>query len=153
MLDFIREKHPEFVEQWRYYQDEKSWLFKVSTRKKTVFWLSVGKGLFRTTFYFGPKAEASVTHGGIPNSLKKQYASTKDKKVRRITLVVKSKKDLKLYGELLELKLADVQTGTLVGSACRGARFTGRYCVVLRPYLKSQSYLPNQRRLTKLTAQ
>ena len=37
---------------WRYYKDGKSWLCKVSHKKKTVFWLSVWDGFFKTSFFF-----------------------------------------------------------------------------------------------------
>jgi len=38
--------------EWRYYKDSKAWLCKVAYKKKTVFWLSVWDGFFRTNFYF-----------------------------------------------------------------------------------------------------
>jgi hypothetical protein len=37
---------------WHYYKDSKAWLCKVCYKKKTVFWLSVWDGFFRTSFYF-----------------------------------------------------------------------------------------------------
>ena len=37
---------------WDYYRDGKSWLCKVCHKKKTVFWLSVWDGFFKTTFFF-----------------------------------------------------------------------------------------------------
>ena len=37
---------------WHYYNDGKSWLCKVSHKKKTVFWLSIWDGYFKTGFYF-----------------------------------------------------------------------------------------------------
>ena len=37
---------------WHYYNDGKSWLCKVSHKKKTVFWLSVWNGYFQTSFFF-----------------------------------------------------------------------------------------------------
>ena len=37
---------------WHYYRDSKAWLCKVSHKKKTVFWLSVWDGFFKTSFYF-----------------------------------------------------------------------------------------------------
>jgi len=37
---------------WHYYNDGKSWLCKVSHKKKTVFWLSVWDGFFQTSFFF-----------------------------------------------------------------------------------------------------
>ena len=37
---------------WRYYNDYKEWLCKVAYKKKTIFWLSVRKGFFKTSFFF-----------------------------------------------------------------------------------------------------
>jgi len=38
--------------EWKYYNDGKTWLCKVTFRKKTVFWLSVWEKHFKTGFYF-----------------------------------------------------------------------------------------------------
>jgi hypothetical protein len=45
---------PEFglAFEWRYYKDSKAWLCKVAHKKKTVFWLSVWDGFFKTSFFF-----------------------------------------------------------------------------------------------------
>jgi hypothetical protein len=37
---------------WQYYNDGKSWLCKVCHKKKTVFWLSIWDGFFKTSFFF-----------------------------------------------------------------------------------------------------
>jgi hypothetical protein len=37
---------------WHYYKDGKSWLCKVCYKKKTIFWLSIWDGFFKTGFYF-----------------------------------------------------------------------------------------------------
>ena len=37
---------------WKYYKDSKSWLCKVAFKKKTLFWLSVWNGYFKTSFFF-----------------------------------------------------------------------------------------------------
>ena len=37
---------------WHYYKDGKSWLCKVCHKKKTVFWLSIWDGFFKTSFFF-----------------------------------------------------------------------------------------------------
>jgi len=37
---------------WKYYRDSKAWLCNVSYKKKTIFWLSVWNGYFKTSFYF-----------------------------------------------------------------------------------------------------
>jgi len=37
---------------WHYYKDSKGWLCKVCHKKKTIFWLSVWDGFFKTSFFF-----------------------------------------------------------------------------------------------------
>ena len=37
---------------WKYYKDSKAWLCNVSYKKKTIFWLSVWSGFFKTSFFF-----------------------------------------------------------------------------------------------------
>ena len=37
---------------WKYYNDSKAWLCKVSHKKKTIFWLSAWEGFFKTSFFF-----------------------------------------------------------------------------------------------------
>ena len=97
--------HPDFVERWKYYNDGKSWLFNVSRKKKTVFWMSVKDGCFRTTFYLNAKAKQSVVDSKIPAAFKKQFLDSADKKFHPITVIIKAKKDLEIYKELLEIKL------------------------------------------------
>jgi len=38
--------------EWNYYKDGKSWLCKVAHKKKTIFWLSIWDGFFKTSFFF-----------------------------------------------------------------------------------------------------
>jgi len=38
--------------EWRYYNDGRSWLCKCQHKKKTVFWLSIWEGFFKTAFFF-----------------------------------------------------------------------------------------------------
>jgi len=38
--------------EWRYYNDSKAWLCKVAHKKKTIFWLSIWDGFFKTSFFF-----------------------------------------------------------------------------------------------------
>ena len=37
--------------EWKYYNDGKAWLCKISKKKNTVVWLSAWKGYFKTTVY------------------------------------------------------------------------------------------------------
>ncbi len=103
----VEKEHPDIQKEWRYYNDGKSWLLKATRKAKTVFWLSVSEGGFRTTFYFGGKAEPAILASGIPDELKEQY--TKGRrfgKIRAITVSFRNKKDIENAKKLIPLKLA-----------------------------------------------
>ena len=68
-MDFLGEEYPSFTGQWRYYDDGKSWLYKLTKKKKTISWISVWHNMFKTTFYFPDRAEELI----IKSKLKKEY--------------------------------------------------------------------------------
>ncbi len=107
LFAFARKAQPDVVERWRYYNDGKSWLMNVSRKKKTLFWVSVHDGWFRTTFSFPSRCEMAVKSSGLPKQLKNAYLKSSGQWFRAITLVVKAKKDLAVFKELLALKLAN----------------------------------------------
>ena len=107
LFDYISKNHPGISMEWRYYNDGKSWLMKITNKKKTVFWLSIQKDSFRTTFYFTDKAKPVIARSSVSDTLKEQFA--KGKKygaIRGITIQYKRKKDLKDAQELIRLKLS-----------------------------------------------
>ena len=107
IFNHIHKNHPDINEEWRYYNDGKSWLLKVTRKAKTVFWLSIIKNSFRMTFYFGDKAEDAILKSGISAELKKGFKEGKRYgKIRGITLVFKSKKEVEDAKLLIELKLS-----------------------------------------------
>ena len=50
---------------WHYYRDGKSWLCKVCHKKKTIFWLSVWDGFFKTSFFFLERHLEGIASLGI----------------------------------------------------------------------------------------
>ena len=106
LFEYNHPNFPDFVERWKYYNDGKSWLMNVSRKKKTLFWLSVKEGAFRTTFDLNSKAAQRVPGTRIPAELKNQFKETEGKAFRGITVLIKSKKDVDVYKELLALKMA-----------------------------------------------
>ena len=107
LFDFIHKNHPDISEEWRYYNDGKSWLLKVTRKSKTVFWLSIFKSSFRTTFYFTDKAEDAISASSISGKLKKQFSDAKRfGKIRGITIVFKNKKDIEDAKKLIALKIS-----------------------------------------------
>ena len=62
---------------WNYYRDGKSWLCKVCHKKKTVFWLSVWEGFFKTAFYFTEKHLEGIAELDISEQIKKDFCRMK----------------------------------------------------------------------------
>ena len=60
LFELISNEYPDISKEWRYYNDGKSWLMKVTRKAKTVFWLSVIEKTFRITFYFTDKAAQAI---------------------------------------------------------------------------------------------
>ena len=107
LFQYLDQEHPDFTREWRYYNDGKSWLMKVQHKKKTVFWLSILKGSFRTTFYVHEKAKKTVEESSISKELKDQFRNGKSYgKIRGITVVYKRKKDIDYAKELIGIKLS-----------------------------------------------
>jgi len=106
VFEFIHENYPEIESQWRYYNDGKSWLMKVTRKTKTIFWLSLYEKTFRTTFYFTAKAEEAVMNSTLPGEIKQTFLENKaGGKLRNITIYFKNKSDLETVKELISLKL------------------------------------------------
>ena len=76
LFAFIHAEHPDFVAEWRYYNDGKSWLLNVSRKKKTVFWLSVFVG---ETSGSPPTSRTrrrdAIRASALPDELKEQFAT------------------------------------------------------------------------------
>lgn len=107
LFEYIHENHPDISEEWRYYNDGKSWLLKVTRKSKTVFWLSIMKNSFRTTFYFTDKAKGVIAKSGISSALKAQFKNGKKYgAIRGLTIVYKNKKDVKDAQEAIRIKLS-----------------------------------------------
>lgn len=103
--DFLKESYPLFSGEWRYYNDGKSWLYKLTKKKKTICWISVYPNKFKTTFYFPDRAEDLITK----SKLKKEYIDgfvngKKYGKIRGITVEIKSPADLDATKALIEIK-------------------------------------------------
>ncbi len=64
--------------QWNYYKDGKSWLCKVTHRKKTIFWLSVWDTCFKISFFFTEKTKSAVMDLTISKSIKQSFSSSKN---------------------------------------------------------------------------
>lgn len=107
LFEHINSAYPDFNGEWRYYNDGKSWLFKLQKKKQTIFWLSITKGSFRTTFYFPIRVEQQILESPISDELKEQFAGGKNyNKIRGLTITYKNKKDVEYAKALIGIKLS-----------------------------------------------
>jgi hypothetical protein len=105
LFDTIHQTYPAYTEEWRYYNDGKSWLLKILKKTKTMCWISVFDGEFRMTFYFTDKVEPLILKSDIPAELKEQFVNGKRyNKIRGLTIVFKDKKDLESAKTVLSIK-------------------------------------------------
>ena len=106
LFGMIRSDYPDLTEERRYYNDGKSWLLKVTRKKKTIFWLGVYQGYFKITFYFTDKAEQDIEKSHIAANLKKQFKNGKKYgKIRGLSITFEHEKDIAYAKELIALKL------------------------------------------------
>ncbi|MBN2546677.1 MAG: DUF3788 family protein [Spirochaetes bacterium] len=104
-MELLKNDFPQISTEWRYYNDGKSWLFKVTEKKKTICWVSVWSGYFKTSFYFNNKAEDAIKTSSLEDNIKDQYLNKdKNKKLRSIVIEVKTGSDLNTVKELIEIK-------------------------------------------------
>ncbi|HOT96955.1 MAG TPA: DUF3788 family protein [bacterium] len=105
LFDHLQTEHPDITPEWRYYNDGKSWLMKATTKKKTIFWLSIVEGSFRTTFYFNARLEPEVMASGIADEFKAQYQQgLKSGKLTGLTLLFRDEQDVHNAKALIALK-------------------------------------------------
>jgi hypothetical protein len=104
-IELLKTDHPSISTEWRYYNDGKSWLFKVTKKAKTICWISVWEGFFKVTFYFNMRAEEAITKSLLDEAIKEQWLRRDNiGKIKPITIDVKKKTDLKVIQLLIELK-------------------------------------------------
>jgi hypothetical protein len=102
---FLKEDHPSFATEWRYYNDGKSWLCKVIQKKKTVCWVSVWDRLFKTTFYFPDRAEELIATSELAREYVDQFVHGKKYgKIRGVTVAIQKSADLKATKILIGIK-------------------------------------------------
>ena len=62
---------------WNYYNDGKQWLFKLTQKKKTIFWAGLVDDTLRVTFWLSDKAEPVIEASQLPPSLKDEFRNAK----------------------------------------------------------------------------
>jgi len=104
-LNLIGESYPSFSGEWRYYNDGKNWLYKITRKKKTVCWVSVYDKKFKTTFYFPDRAEDLITQSTLSQEYVDQFLHGKKYgSIRGITVEITEPADLNATQSLFGIK-------------------------------------------------
>ena len=91
--------------EWRYYKDGKSWLFKTTNKKKTIFWLSVWEKLIKTSFYFTERTRNGVLELPINEKLKENISNAEAiGKLIPLVLEIDHEKNLDDFQEIVKYK-------------------------------------------------
>lgn len=106
LIEHLYEKHLNITEEWRFYNDGKSWLYRALQKKKTLYWIGVIKDTFRISFWFGDKAEPIIEASSLPEKIKEEFRNAKRYgKIRAVSIEMRSNEDLQNVILLLELKV------------------------------------------------
>jgi hypothetical protein len=105
-MAMLKNDYPQMSVDWRYYNDGKTWLCKVTQKAKTIFWVSAWDKFFKISFYFTANAEVAISASTLDPELKYSFLHPKGRcSLRSVTTEVRKKTDLKPIKELIEIKL------------------------------------------------
>lgn len=103
----LAEHLPDASLEWRYYNDGKAWLCKLTHKKRTVCWISIWEKYFKTSFYFTQKHDEAIDSLAISPQLKAAYrAQQSTGKLKPVVVPVPTRKALDDVFTLLEFKSA-----------------------------------------------
>ena len=95
IMKHVNENYDGSAGEWNYYNDGKSWLFKMVMKKKTLFWIGLTEKTFRVTFWFSDKAEDLINISNLPEEIKDGFATTrKYGAVRAVSIIMNERSDV-----------------------------------------------------------
>lgn len=106
IIQHLYENYTDVSEEWKYYNDGKSWLYRTIRKKKTIFWIGVIKDTFRITFWFPNRAVPIVEESTIPEILKEEFRTAKVyNTTRALSIVMQNGHDVEVVKTLIALKV------------------------------------------------
>jgi uncharacterized protein DUF3788 len=102
---FLKDNYPNYSGEWRYYNDGKSWLYKITKKTKTICWVGVYRGKFKTTFYFPDRAESLIVNSTLRKKYIEQFVNGRRYgKTRGLTVDIRKVADLSTTKKLIAIK-------------------------------------------------
>ena len=105
LMNFLKNNYPDSSGAWNFYKDGKQWLYKMTQKKKTIFWCTILEDTFRITFYFGNKAEPVIISSELPEKVKQDFLKHPGfGKIRPISAKVNDASDIEIIKTTIAIK-------------------------------------------------
>ena len=105
IMNYMANNYKDASGGWNFYYDGKRWLFKMTNKKKTIFWAGLLNDTFRITFYFGNKAETMIEQSDLAQNIKEEFKTAKHYgMIRPVTILVNGKDDADNVLKMIALK-------------------------------------------------
>lgn len=105
ITSWVGSQFPSMLFEWRYYNDGKAWLCKLTFKKKTICWFSVWDQFFKMGFYFTDNAGAGISSLAIDPLLKDNFLNGPYYgKLKALTVEVRSREALESARILIDYK-------------------------------------------------
>jgi hypothetical protein len=105
--DYVQEKAPDSVEEWKYSGKKFGWSFRINDKKRVLIYLLPREAYFKAAFVFGQKATDAIVNSTISDTIKKELLSAKVyAEGRGIRIDVRDPEVLEDIRGLIEIKLA-----------------------------------------------
>ena len=93
--------------EWRYYNDGKAWLCKITHKKKTIVWISLWESFFKSSFFFTEKNRSGIEGLDIDTTIKASFAGAKPiGKLIPLILDIESVSELEDFRKIVDYKLS-----------------------------------------------
>jgi len=95
-----------FIE-WRYYNDGKAWLCKITGKKKTIVWISLWENIIKSSFFFTEKNRTGIESLPIETKIKTVFSKEKSiGKLIPLILEIDNIVELDNFKRIIEYKLS-----------------------------------------------
>ena len=108
IAEYVVEKYPKAIEEWKYYSDKYGWSFRPRDKKRNIIYMGPRDGHIMVAFVFGDKGVDAVQNSSLPQSIKDELRNAKKYvEGRGIRLQVQNKTDVANIKTLVDIKLAN----------------------------------------------
>jgi hypothetical protein len=108
IAEYVIEKYPEAMEEWKYYSVKYPWSFRLKNKKRNIIYMGPRDGFFIVAFLFSDKGVDAVQDSTLPQSIKDELRNAKKyAEGRGIRLEVRNKANIASIKTLVDIKLAN----------------------------------------------